>query len=130
MNVLFKNIPIGITGAELAEFITNLFNTSKQERLGLMICPGSISMLERQDNFSHPVEQFGVVRISPPQLAAQVIEVLDGSFLGRFQIVVREFFDRSTSNDPRQQNGNVPEALIDKRISDRRTQTLVYSRHV
>jgi len=130
MNVLFKNIPIGMTAAEFAEFITNLFNAGKNERLGLMICPGSVSMLEKQDNFSHPIEQFSVVRISPPRLATQVIEELDGCLLGKLQIAVREFFDRSTDNDPRQQNRETPEVVINKRVADRRTKTLVYSRHI
>ena len=92
MNVLFKNIPIGIAAHELAEFIETTFNINHvvSKKLGVKVC--CIEMLERQDLFCHPVEQFCVVRISPPELAKSVIDCLDGCFINTFKITVREYF--------------------------------------
>ncbi len=130
MNILFKNIPIGITGYDLAEFIKSEFNRDIAENMTLAISIGSIEMMERQDHFCHLTEQCGIVRISPPDLAKSVIRQLDGRFFNQFKISVREYFIRSGINDPRLNLIDTPEVFMEKRVKDRREHSLIYSRHI
>lgn len=128
MNVLFKNIPIGIRADELVEFIELKFKVSDFERSDWSISPDAVEMLEKQDNFTHPIEQFGLVRISPPLVAKVLIKELDGCFCNGLQIRVREFFNRSVSNDHRLKKVDMLNDFIEQRVNDRRKHILVYSR--
>ena len=130
MNVLFKNIPIGITGYELAKFIESKFNVNcaENKRLAVTVC--CIEMLERQDHFCHPVEQYGIVRISPPDLAKKVIRQLDGCCFNKLKVTVREYLNRSVVNDPRNNLIDMPEVILEKRVKDRRKHLLIYSRQI
>lgn len=130
MNILFKNIPIGTTDHDLAEFIESEFNMASIERKKLSVTVCSIEMMERQDNFCHLVEQYGIVRISPPDLAKKVIRRLDGCFFDRLKVSVRRYYIRSVGNDPRLNLIDTPEMIMEKRIKDRRQYSLIYSRQV
>ncbi len=130
MNILFKNIPIGITGYDLAEFIESEFDSDLAKKETLLISVGSIEMMERQDHFCHLVEQCGIVRISPPGLAKNVIRQLDGRFFNQFKIIVREYFIRSGINDPRLNLVDTPEVFMEKRLRDRREHRLICSRQI
>jgi hypothetical protein len=130
MNILFKNIPKGTTGYELAEFIESEFNMDSIESKKLAVTICSIEMMERQDSFCHLVEQYGIVRISPPDLAKKVIRRLDGCFFDRLKISVRQYYLRSVGNDPRLNLIDTPEMMMEKRIKDRRRHSLIYSRQI
>jgi len=130
MNVLFKNIPIGIRDHELAEFIELNFNTGNIKNKGLSLSVNGVNMMEIQDNFTHPIEQFGIVRISSSEVAKEVIRQLNGFVFKKYKITVRKFYNRSASNDPRINSRKVPEGIIEQRIKDRRETSLVYSRRV
>ncbi len=130
MNVLLKNLPIGTRDYELAEFIKSNFNTNKIKKKGLSLSVDGISMLEIQDNFTRPIEQFGIVRISSSEVAKEVIKQLNSSLFKKYKITVREYFTRSASNDPRLKNRNTPIDFIEKRKKDRREISLIYSRRV
>ncbi len=130
MNILFKNIPIGTTGYDLAEFIESEFNLDSIENKKLSITVCCIEMMERQDHFCHPVKQYGIVRLSPPDLAIKVIRRLDGLFFDTLKISVREYYIRSVKNDPRLNLIDAPEMDMEKRIKDRREHSLIYSRHI
>ncbi len=130
MNVLFKNIPIGIRDYELAELIKSTFKTDSIEKKGLSLSVEGITMLEIQDNFTHPIEQFGIVRISSPEVAKEVIKQLDKCVVRQYQITTREYHTRSASNDPRINNQSPKTEFIEKRKGDRRKSTLVFSRRV
>ena len=129
MNVLFKNIPIGISGYELARFIESEFNVDSVEgKLAVTVC--CIEIMERQDHFCHPVEQYGIVRISPPELAKKVIRQLDGCCFNKLKLTVREYLNRSAVNDPRNNLIDMPEVIMEKRVNDRRKHSLIYSRQI
>ena len=130
MNILFKNIPIGITGYDLAEFIESEFNMDSIESKKLSVTVCCIEMMERQDHFCHLVEQYGIVRISPPDLAKKVIRRLDGRFFDRLPISVRKYYIRSAGNDPRLNLIDTPEMIMEKRTKDRRQHSLIYSRQI
>ena len=130
MHVLFKNIPIGIKDFELAQYIESKFNAGSIEGVGLSFSAVSIEMLEIQDSYTRPVEQFGIVRITPPEVAKIVIKELNGHSFNKYKITVREFFSRSTSNDPRISNNNVPDGCIEQRKKDRREKTLKSPRRI
>ncbi len=104
MNVLFKNIPIGISAHEVIKLIESVFNADWVDSNGMHVSLSPVEMLEIQDAFTHPIEQFGLVRISPLEAAKKVIKELDGSFFKKHQITVRQYFNRSPSNDPRVEN--------------------------
>ena len=128
MHVLFKNIPIGTKDYELAQFIESKFNAGSIEGMGLSFSAVSIEMLEIQDSYTRPVEQFGIVRITPPEVAKIVIKELNGYSFKKYKITVREFFSRSTSNDPR--INNIPDGCIEQRKKDRRERTLKSPRRI
>ncbi len=130
MNILLKNIPIGTTGYELADFVESEFNmhSAEEKKLSVSVC--CIEMLERQDNFCHPVEQYGIIRVSPQNLARRVIRQLDGCLFEKLTITVREYFIRSVVNDPRLNLIDTPEVMLEKRVRDRREHLLIYSRQI
>jgi len=130
MNILFKNIPIGTTGYDLADFVESEFNLHSTEEKKLSVAVCCIEMLERQDHFCHPIEQYGIVRVSPSNLAKKVIRQLDGCFFNKVKITVREYFIRSKINDPRLNLIDTPEVILEKRVQDRREHTLIYSRQI
>ncbi|MCK5831869.1 MAG: hypothetical protein KAH20_16370 [Methylococcales bacterium] len=129
MNVLFKNIPIGTRNQELVEFIKFNFTLGSADSKDLSLSSNGISMMEIQDNFTHPIEQFGIVRISSSEVAKEVIRQLNGFIFNKNKITVRKYHTRSASNDPRI-NNKAPKGVIDQRIKDRRETILVYSRRV
>lgn len=113
MDLLFKNIPIGITAYELAQFIQSIFNDIDGK--AIHISNSSIEMLEIQDNFTHPIEQFAVVRVSSSDIAKKIIKHLDGCVIKQYQMTVREYFIRSTKNDPRLKTINSSKVFLEKR---------------
>ncbi|NOR68594.1 MAG: hypothetical protein GQ532_02665 [Methylomarinum sp.] len=129
MYILFKNIPIGIHDHELANFIKSNFK-KMIESAELPISVAGIEILEKQDNFCHPIEQFGLVRISPDGVAKNTIKQLNGCFFNNLQITVREYINRSTSNDPRVNPSLLADPYIEQRIKDRRNHVLIDSRQV
>ncbi len=130
MNILFKNIPIGTTGSELADFVMSEFNANTDELTKLRLSVCCIEILERQDPFCHPIEQYGIVRVSPSCIAKKVIRQFDGSFFDQLKITVRQYFIRSTVNDPRLNLIDTPEVFLEKRVQDRREHSLIYSRQI
>jgi hypothetical protein len=119
MDILFKNIPLRISAYELASFIESSFN-GKGTNDALNISVNSIEMMEIQDNFTHPIEKFGIVRGFPSDIAKKVIKELDGCVLNQFQMTVREYFNRSTENDPRLNSIDSTDDFSEKREQDRR----------
>jgi hypothetical protein len=130
MNVLFKNIPVGIRDFELVAFINSTFNVDRIAEKGLSLSVDGVTMLEIQDNFTRPIEQFGIVRISSPDVAKEVIEQLNGCVVNQYQITTREYHTRSASNDPRINSHNSQNNFTEKRKGERRKSTLVFSRRV
>jgi len=130
MNILFKNIPIGVSGGELARFIESEINGDILTGKKLSVHVGSIEMMERQDHYCRPIEQFGVVRVSPANLAEKVIKKMDGCCFNQFKVTVREYFYRSTANDKRLKKIASLEVLLEKRVKDRREKHLSYSRQI
>jgi hypothetical protein len=128
MNVLFKSIPIESGADELAEFIESAIYKCDLEGHQLHISVTNIELLEIQDCYTHPIERFGVVRISPSDIAKKIIKELDGHDFNEHHITVREFFDRSRDNDPRSKNASSTQNILEKRVKDRREQRLKYSR--
>jgi len=49
------------------------------DKTGTYISIGGIQMLEREDNFTHPIEQFWIVRITPSDIAPKVIQQFNGN---------------------------------------------------
>jgi hypothetical protein len=130
MNILFKNVPVGMSGHELAAFIETEFNQNSVDSKKLAVNVCCIEMMERQDGFCHPIEQYGIVRISPQELAKKVIRQFDGCFFKQLKLTVREYFIRSKVNDPRLNLIDTPEVFLEQRLSDRRQHTLIYSRKI
>lgn len=116
MKVLFKNIPIGITAPELANFIESSF----PEKDDIHIAISSIEMLEMQDNFTHPIEQFGVVMISPAEQAKLIIKALDGCVLEQYQIIVREYLIRTIADQRQVKVFDSSDNFLKKRENKRR----------
>lgn len=130
MIILFKNIPIGTSAHQLASFVEGSFNTCSSEtnKLSLSVC--CIEILERQDHFCHPIEQYGIIRVAPPSLAKKVIKQLDGCLFDKLTVTVREYFIRSKINDPRLNLIDTHDAHLEQRIKDRREHSLIYSRQI
>jgi RNA recognition motif-containing protein len=130
MDVIFKNIPIGMRDYELTEFIKSNFITTSIDKKRLPLSVDGVSMLEIQDNFTHPIKQFCIIRITSSKIAQQVIKQLNGCFIKQYQLIVREYHSRSTKNDTRHNSPISNNNFTEKRKSDRRQSTLIYSRRV
>jgi hypothetical protein len=120
MDILFKNIPIGTTAQELAKLIESIFNENGTHKKDLHISPSTIEILEIQDNFTHPIKQFGLVTISSPNAAQKILTELDGCVIKQCKITVKEYFSRSTQNDPRQKKIDYAADFKEKRTTERR----------
>ncbi len=130
MNILFKNIPIGMKDYELAEYIESNYQVGRIDNNGLLFRVGGIEMLEREDNFTHPVEQFGIVRITPSEFAHKVIRQFNGTQINSYHITVREYVLRTETNDRRINELESNAIFFEKRVVDRRIHNLIYSRHI
>ncbi len=130
MNVLFQNIPIGISKSELATFIETEFNMNSNLQQKLSIHDSCIEMMETQDYYCRPMQQFGIVRISSPGLSEKVIDRLNNCLFDKFKITVREYFVRSADNDRRGKLYNQSMVWLEKRVQERRQDSLMYSRQI
>lgn len=116
---------------ELTEFIKSSFIAKSIDKRGLPISVDGVTMLEIQDNFTRPIKKFGLIRITSSKIAQQVIKQLNGCFIKQYQLVVREYYSRSTKNDPRRHNDSISNKnFTEKRKGDRRQITLIPSRRV
>lgn len=112
-----------MTAYELAKLIESVLDGSDGsdgKDVVFHLSADSIEMLEIQDNFTRPIEQFGLVRIASLDRAQKVVKELDGFIINQNQITVREYFIRSTKNDPRLKKMDSAEALLEKRENERR----------
>jgi len=130
MNLIFKNIPLNFNENDLADTVESMFIARSHDKDHFHVCAGGVELLERQDGFCHPLEKYGVLRISPPELGQQVIDELDGCYFDKLKVTVREFFNRSSASDPRNEQNEVPDVIVEKRVKDRRQHVLVNSRHI
>lgn len=129
MNILFKNIPIGTTGQGLIQFINSNFDIKPANQNNLLLSVNGVSMMEIQDNYTRPIEQFSLVRISPTSIGQEIIRQLNGLLFKTNTIIVRPFYIRSASNDPRM-NTTPPSIIVNNRIKDRRDSPLIFSRRI
>jgi len=125
MNILFKSIPNGIKKYELAKFIESTFNAGNFNRENLYVPIGDINIWQTEGCDTDSLEQLGVVRLCPPEMAKKVIKKLDGCLFKKSRVKVREFFARSTNNDPRLKNLEIPDVFKEQRLEDRRQHSLV-----
>lgn len=126
MMVFFKNIPPSTQKTDLVEFIKPAMKQSFFYRLFSL--PGAIvdiALLNLLDQEKNQINAHGVVTIMPDSIASLVIQKLDRKVINGRRIVVREYHVRSEKNDPRKNNNNVPQDIIDKRVGDRRQYQLV-----
>lgn len=130
MNVFIQNIPSGIHKYELSKFIESIFNARQSGGGRLFVPIADVDIVQLQGNDRGSVLQYGLVRICPPELAEKVIKQIDGSVFKMAKLSVREFFDRTSKNDPRLKNSDAPAVIKEQRVKDRRTHNLVNSRAV
>ena len=120
MNVLLENIPLDVTAQELADFVELFIHQYNICNDDIHISINSIEMLEIQDNFTHPVERFGMVSFASSIIAENAIQALDGCMLKSHIITAREYVHRSAENDRRINNTDTECDLLSKREQDRR----------
>ncbi len=130
MNIFIQNIPSGIHKYELSKFIESIFNARLMGHGRLFVPIADVEIMQLQSNAGDSVLQYGLVRICPPELAKRVIKQIDGSVFKMAKLSVREFFDRTSKNDPRLKNLDAPAVIKEQRVKDRRIHSLVNSRAV
>lgn len=128
MIIFLKNIPPDTKKYEIASFIDNVFNDCfLDHRSSTKISIEDIEILSIQDIDSEKLEKHGLVRVFPKEVGKRVIKRLDGAFFKRKRITVREYVNRSASNDPRNNSPNAAMDFNERRISDRRRIPLMNS---
>jgi hypothetical protein len=127
MIIFLRCIPPETKKYEIANFINRVFSKCFLYRQSGDILHEDIEILSIQDIDSNTLEKHGLVSIFPKEVGNRVIKKLDGTIFKGKRITVREYFNRSADNDPRNKNPNATIGFKEQRASDRRRKPLMNS---
>ena len=128
MIIFLSNIPPETKKYEIASFINRVFKECLlDDRSSGAISIADIEFLSILDVNSNTLEKHGLIRIFPKEVGKRVIKKLDGTAFKQKLIIVREYFNRSAQNDPRNTNTTTEIDLKERRTSDRRRIPLTHS---
>lgn len=127
MIIFLKNIPPETKKYEIASFIDRVINDCFLGKVDAKVSIEDIETFTIQEVDSNALDKYGLVRISPKEVGKRVIKKLDGTFFKRKRITVREYFNRSVQNDPRNMRPGTTIDFNEQRASDRRRIPLMNS---
>jgi len=127
MIIFFKNIPPETKKYEIARFIDRVINDCFLNKVDTKVSIEDIETFTIQEVDSNVVDKYGLVRVFPKEVGKRVIKKLDGTFFKKKRITVREYFNRSVLNDPRNMRPGARIDFNEQRTSDRRRIPLMNS---
>lgn len=126
MIIFLKNIPPETKKYEIASFINEVINDCYLDNVKTTVSIENIETFTIQEVESNAFDKYGLVKIYPKEVGKRVIKKLNGTIFKQNHIVVREYVNRSASNDRR----NVSQGTIDfneQRTLDRRREPIMNS---
>lgn len=128
MIIFLRNIPPETKKYEIASFINRAFNECLLDDRSIgAISIADVEFLSILNVNSNTLEKHGLVRIFPKEVGKRIIKKLEGTVFKQKPITVREYFNRSAQNDPRNTNTATEIDLKERRTSDRRRIPLTHS---
>lgn len=128
MIIFLRNIPPETKKYEIASFINRAFNECLLDNRSIgAISIADVEFLSILNVNSNTLEKHGLVRIFPKEVGKRIIKKLEGTVFKQKPITVREYFNRSAQNDPRNTNTATEIDLKERRTSDRRRIPLTHS---
>ncbi len=119
MNIFLRRIPANTKHIEISEFVTPALNNGLFKKPSKIL---NIEILALRDIRVDSIEYHGMVTLDSESSVKHVVNGLRNRRLNGRYVVVRPYFHRNVSNDPRQSSSNQskPEAVIERRKADRR----------
>ncbi len=118
MIIFIRKIPANTKLSEVIAFVEPALKRGLFRKGGII---KGAKILALRDKRLNAMEFHGLVTVEPDKVALRAIKQLKGQrFKGKF-VVVRQYFQRSWHNDPRQNRAGAQGFdMIERRLSDRR----------
>ncbi len=117
MIIFLRKIPADTRYQDIEDFIEPAMKGGIFKKSGRIV---RIEILALRDTRLNAVEFHALVDIEPEKVGFRVLKYLKGKRFKDRLIIVRQYFNRSWHNDPRQNYQTVPASIMERRIADRR----------
>ncbi len=117
MIIFIRKIPTDTRIADIVNFVEPAINGGFFRRAGTIT---KVDIIGFRDTRFHSVEFHALVTIEPDSAGFRALKILKGKRLNNRLVTVRQYFERSWQNDPRQNYDPLPPDIAEKRQADRR----------
>ncbi len=117
MNIFLRRIPANTKHVEISEFVYPALKRGFFRESGRII---DVEILALQDTRVGTIEYHGLVTLDSDDSAQNAVRRLKNRRLNGRLVLVRPYYHRSWSNDPRQQHSTEAGTFFEKRKGDRR----------
>lgn len=117
MIIFIRKIPTDTRYADIIGFIEPALKGGLFRRAGTIV---KVEIIGFRDIRYHTFEFHGLVTIEPDSAGMRALRLLKGKRLNNRLVMVRQYFERSWRNDPRQNYDTLPADIVEKRQADRR----------
>lgn len=117
MNLFLRRIPASTKHAEISEFVYPALKRGFFRESGRII---NVEILALQDTRIGTIEYHGLVTLDSDESVQNAVRRLKNRRLNGRLVLVRPYYHRSWSNDPRQSLNSDAETFFEKRKGDRR----------
>lgn len=117
MNIFIRRIPANTRHIEISDFVAPALNRGFFRKSGQVI---DVQILALQDVRLGTIEYHGLVTLDSEHTAQNAVKILKNRRLNGRLVMVRPYYHRSWSNDPREKRESPSIEFIEKRKGDRR----------
>lgn len=117
MIIFLRKIPADTKLSDIADFVAPALKGGWFRKAGKIV---KIDILPLHDIRLNSMEFHGLVTVEPDAAGFRAIRLLKGKRFKDKLIIVRQYFQRSWQNDPRQNDKPIDADIIEKRKADRR----------
>jgi hypothetical protein len=121
MKIILRRITEYSSKAEIINFLKPILKGNFIQKTGKIT---RIKILALQDTKTNEIEYHGLVTIDSDEAAIRVIKKLNRKSFNKKRIIIREFFHRRWTNDPRNKMHSKNDQPGNRRFINRRRSTL------
>lgn len=121
MHIFLVRIPANTTKRDVVEFISPALKGGLFAPTGVL---KNIQLVVLRNSRTNATEHYGIVQVEPDKAALRVIRQLNRKQLKGKPIHVRRYYIRNKKNDPRLKNQYPALNIKEKRLGERRCDTL------
>jgi len=115
--IFIRKIPTDTRYADILSFVEPAIKGGLFRRTGHIV---KLEIIGFRDVRFHSVEFHALVTVEPDSAGFRALKSLKGKRLNNKMVTVRQYFERSWQNDPRQNYDPLPPGIEEKRKADRR----------